>query len=349
MRHKSFWIAFVLTCLFSAVSAFGQSAALTGTVKDSQDASIPGATVTLINEETKVAQTIQTDGAGNYEFPVVRPGSYKLKVEKAGFKTFVQNDVALAVTQRGRIDARLDVGETSTILTVEANASGVQTESASLGTIVENKKIVEIPLNGRFFLDLALLTAGTVVPSTSNRTFLAAPSGIGISGINASGTREDSTNYLFDGINLSDMVQNQITFQPNIDMIQEFKVQTNAFNAEYGRNAGIIINAVSKSGTNGIHGSAFEFVRNEIFDAKNFFDKAGPIAPFKRNIYGYSVGGPVVRNKIFFFHSYEGRQGREVATLNAPVPTEEQRAAVTNPIVRKMLDVIPHANSGSFF
>src|SRR6202007_2657265 len=122
----------------------------------------------------------------------------------------------------------------------------------------------------------------------NNRTFLAVPSGIGISGINASGTREDSTNYMFDGINLSDMVQNQITFQPNIDMIQEFKVQTNAFSAEYGRNAGIIINTISKAGTNDFHGTAYEFVRNDHFDAKNYFDSGTkPIPPFKRNIFGY--------------------------------------------------------------
>src|SRR5256885_13349426 len=134
------------------------------------------------------------------------------------------------------------------------------------------------------------MTAGTVAPRTNNRTFLAAPSGIGISGINASGTREDSTNYVVDGINLSDMVQNQITFQPNIDMIQEFKVQTNAFSAEYGRNAGIIINGVSKSGTNGLHGTAYEFVRNSVFDAKNFSDPPARVLPFKRIIFEYSVG-----------------------------------------------------------
>jgi len=343
MRHKSFVLALFLACLFS-VSAFAQSAALTGTVKDAQDAAIPSANITLTNELTKVAQTTQSDESGNYEFPVLRPGTYSMKVEKAGFKTFVQSQIVLAVTERGRIDPSLAIGEASTIVNVEAAAGGIQTESSSLGTIVDNKKIVEIPLNGRFFLDLALLTAGTVVPSTSNRTFLAAPSGIGISGINASGTREDSTNYLFDGINLSDMVQNQITFQPNIDMIQEFKVQTNAFNAEYGRNAGIIINAVSKSGTNGFHGTAFEFVRNEIFDAKNFFDKPGPIAPFKRNIFGYSVGGPIIKNRTFFFHSYEGRQGREVATLNAPVPTDAQRATATNPVIKQLLTLLPKAN-----
>ncbi|HET8550097.1 MAG TPA: hypothetical protein VFL57_18935, partial [Bryobacteraceae bacterium] len=220
-----------------------------------------------------------------------------------------------------------------------------------LGEVIETKKIVEIPLNGRFFLDLALLTPGTVVPSTNNRTFLASPSGIGSSGINASGAREDSTNYLFDGINLSDMVQNQITFQPNIDMIQEFKVQTNAFTAEYGRNAGIIINAVSKSGTNGLHGTAYEFVRNEKFDAKNYFDRGDlPIPRFKRNIFGYSVGAPIIRNRTFFFHSYEGRRGRESVSLRTAVPSIEQRQAVTNPVIRQLLTLVPEPNSpGSFF
>ena len=207
--------------------------------------------------------------------------------------------------------------------------------------MVENKKIVEIPLNGRFFLDLALLQAGTVVPSTNNRTFLAAPSGIGISGINASGTREDSTNYMFDGINLSDMVQNQITFQPNIDMIQEFKVQTNAFSAEYGRNAGIIINGVSKSGTNGLHGTAYEFVRNDHFDAKNFFDPAGPDSAVQTQYLRLQRGRPIIKNKTFFFTSYEGRRGREVATLNTVVPTPAQRAGVTNPVIQKLLGLVP--------
>src|SRR4029077_15132792 len=258
--------------------------------------------------------------------------------------------VTLAVEQRARVDATLQVGEVSAEVTVQEAAALVQTESSALGDVVDSKRIAEIPLNGRFFLDLAMMTAGTVVTSTNNRTFLAVPSGIGISGINASGTREDSTNYLFDGTNLSDMVQNQITFQPNIESIQEFKVQTNAFSAEYGRNAGIIINAISKQGTNSVHGSAFEFVRNEKFDAKNFFDRPDlPIPAFKRNVYGYSIGGPIVRNKTFFFQSYEGREGREVANLNAQVPTTAERATVTNPVVLKLLALIPASNSGNRF
>jgi hypothetical protein len=348
----AFLFSSLVVVLFIFVEpCFAQNAAVTGIVKDQQDAAVPSASITLKNLDTGATLNTKTDAGGAYEFPVVRPGPYSLKAEASGFKTFMNERFAVNVEARARVDVTLQVGDTSTTVSVNEAAAGVQTESSSLGDVVTNTKIVEIPLNGRFFLDLALLTAGTVVPSTNNRSFLAVPSGIGISGINASGTREDATNYVFDGMNLSDMVQNQITFQPNVDMIQEFKVQTNAFSAEYGRNAGIIINAVSKSGNNGFHGTVFEFVRNEKFDAKNYFDGPGPIAPFKRNIYGYSVGGPIIKDRTFFFTSYEGRQGREVASLRTQVPSAAQRAGVSDPIVQKLLGIIPQANdpTGTFF
>lgn len=347
MRKRFSYIRGAVLCLSAALPLVAQNAALVGTARDPQQAAMPGVAISLTNVNTGVAQTAKSDDEGNYEFPIVKPGDYTLKAEQAGFRTFVQSRFTLAVGERLRVDLSMQLGEATSLVTVEAEVGGVLTETSALGQVVTKERIVEIPLNGRFFLDLALLTPGTVVPSTNNRTFLATPSGIGSSGINASGTREDSTNYLFDGINLSDMVQNQITFQPNIDMIYEFKVQTNAFSAEYGRNAGIIVNAVSRSGSNNIHGTAFEFVRNEKFDAKNFFDPRGPIAPFKRNIFGYSVGGPIYRNKTFFFHSYEGRQGREVATLNTVVPTAAQRAGVTNPITQKLLGLVPNANDAT--
>src|SRR3989441_6425189 len=343
-------LAIVFVC-FGAIPALAQNAALVGTVRDSQQALIPGAMVTLQNLDTSVEFNSTTNELGNYEFPTVRPGNYSVRVELSGFRRFVQN-VVLAVNQRGRVDATLQVGDISAEVTVQETTTVVQTESSALGDVVHSRDLVNIPLNGRFFLDLAMMTAGTVMPSTNNRTFLAVPSGIGISGINASGTREDSTNYLFDGINLSDMVQNQITFQPNIDMIQEFKVQPNAFSAEYGRNAGIIVNGVSKSGTNGLHGTAFEFVRNDKFDAKNYFDRGdAPIPPFKRNVFGYSVGGPIRKNHTFFFTSYEGRQGREFTSLNTLVLTAAQRAQIANPVMVKLLALLPAANdpTGSRF
>jgi len=240
MRRGHF-ISLVLGILFGATTAFAQNAALVGNVRDAQQAVIPGAAVTLTNSDTGASLIGNSNEMGAFEFATVRPGNYTLKVEQPGFRAFTQS-LVLAVGQRGRVDVVLQVGEISAAVTVEVATSPlVQTESSALGDVVDTKKISDVPLNGRFFLDLALLTAGTVVPSTNNRTFLATPSGIGISGINASGTREDSTNYMFDGINLSDMLQNQITFQPNVESIQEFKVQTNAFSAEYGRNAGIIV------------------------------------------------------------------------------------------------------------
>ncbi len=342
---RALFVAFLLS--FS-ISMQAQNASLVGNVKDAQDAVIANATVTLTNLDTGVSQSVKASEGGIYEFPTLRPGRYSVKVEQAGFKTYLQSPVVLEVEQRGRVDTRLEVGDLSTIVNVEASSVRVMTESSSLGSVVTSKSIAELPLNGRFFLDLALIQPGTVAPSTNNRTFLAVPSGIGMSGINASGTREDSTNYLFDGINISDMVQNQITFQPNIDMIQEFKVQTNAFSAEYGRNAGIIINGISKSGTNGLHGTAYEFVRNDHFDAKNFFDRGdAPIPSFKRNVFGYSVGGPVVKSKTFFFTSYEGRRAREVASLNTLVLTDAQRGTVTDPVMRKLLDLIPKPNDAT--
>ncbi len=343
--------ALLALMLLSTLPLAAQSASVVGTVKDPQDAAMPNVTVTLTGVDTGVSQTTKSDGAGYFEFSFVKPGNYTLKAEIAGFKTFVQSSFAVAVDQRANISPTMQLGEAATTVTVDTAPTGVQTESSNLGDVVDNKKIVDIPLNGRFFLDVALLTVGTTVPSTNNRTFLAVPSGIGISGINASGTREDSTNYLLDGVNLSDMVQNQITFQPNIDMVQEFKVLTNAFNAENGRNAGIIITAVSKSGANGIHGTGFEFLRNQRFDAKNYFDPPGPIALFNRDIYGYSIGGPIVRNRTFFFTSYEGREGHEVATIKTIVPTDAQRATVTNPVISRLLTLIPRATdpTGTFF
>src|SRR5207249_2003227 len=279
IKRLSVCLAIVFVCS-AAIPALAQNAALVGTVRDAQQALIPGVMVTLQNLDTGVELTTMTNELGNYEFPTVRPGNYSVRVELSGFRRFVQN-IALAVNQRSRVDGTLQVGDVSAEVSVQEAAVVVQTESSALGDVVHSRDLVNIPLNGRFFLDLALMTAGTVVPSTNTRTFLATPSGIGISGINASGTREDSTNYLFDGINLSDMLQNQITFKPNV--------------------------------------------------------------------FGYSIGGPIGKGKTFFFHSYEGRQGREVTTLNTQVPTAAERAVVTNPVIQKLLALVPAANLGNRF
>jgi hypothetical protein len=185
--YSSFRLAVFV--LLGIVPLLAQNASVVGTVKDAQEAVVPSATVTLTNLQTGIAQVTKTDTSGNYEFPQTRPGNYSIKVEHAGFATYVQSPFVLEVEQRGRADVSLQLGQTSTIITVEAQSSAIQTESSSLGSVVSSTKISQLPLNGRFFLDLAMIQVGTVAPSTNNRTFLAVPSGIGISGINASGTR----------------------------------------------------------------------------------------------------------------------------------------------------------------
>ncbi|MEO8028995.1 MAG: carboxypeptidase regulatory-like domain-containing protein, partial [Bryobacteraceae bacterium] len=317
--------------LLTMLPGLAQNASLVGTVRDGQYALVPSASVKLINQLTGVSLATYTGESGAYAFPLVHPGTYALRIERFGFKTYEQRKIALTVDQRARVDILLAIGDTSTFLSVEENAGRVQIETASLGEVIETKNVLELPLNGRYFLDLVRLTPGTTVQSTNNRVANNAAANIGPTGINASGAREDSTNYLFDGINLSDMAQNQISFQPNIDMIQEFKVQIDAFSAEYGRNAGMIVNAVSRSGLNDFHGTGFEFIRNDALDARNYFDRStSPVRPFKRNIFGYSFGGALIRNKTFFFTSYEGRQGRESSSIRTLVPSAAQRASVTD-------------------
>jgi len=180
--QKSFGFSAVVCLIFAALPLAAQNASLAGTVKDQQGGVIPNAAVTLTSADTGVTQAIGADSSGNFEFPAVRPATYAVKVVQKGFQTYTQTGIVLAVDERRRLDVVMQVGDTSSVVTVESQSATVSTESSTLGSVVENKKIVEIPLNGRFFLDLALLQTGTVVPSTNNRTFLAAPSGIGISG-----------------------------------------------------------------------------------------------------------------------------------------------------------------------
>jgi outer membrane receptor protein involved in Fe transport len=350
-----------IACLAALLTtvAFAQNASLTGTVKDAQDAVVSSSVVTLTDIEKKTSLKTVTNQLGFYEFPTLRPGSYSLRVEAQGFRSFKLEPVVLEVGERGRADASLTVGEVSSTVAVTAEATGVETESSAIGEVISTRKMAELPFNGRFFLDLAQLAPGTVLGSTNNRAGSTASSAFGAFSINSSGARSDQAAFLLDGINLND--GSQIEFQPNIDSIQEFKVVSNAFSAEYGRSSGISITAVSKTGTNSLHGGLFEYLRNDKLDALNFFDlpraaakaqTGREIAPFKRNIFGESVGGPVFlpriydgRSKTFFFHSYEGRRQRESETFNVTVPTAAQRSSVTNPVILNLLPLIPSPNA----
>jgi hypothetical protein len=348
---------FIVLTLLLVDAAVAQNSSLTGTVKDSQEATISEAILTLTDIEKQVTWKTVSNQLGLYDFPTLRPGTYSLKVEAPGFRVFRLQPVVLEVGQRARADATLVVGEVSSTVDVNAEVTGVQTETSSIGEVISTKKMAELPFNGRFFLDLAQLAPGTVLGSTNNRSGATASSAFGAFSINSSGARSDAAAFILDGINLND--GSQIEFQPNIDSIQEFKVVSNAFSAEFGRSSGIQITAVTKSGANSLHGGIFEYLRNDKLDALNFFDLPRNVAlaqtgrdipPFKRNIFGESIGGPVWlpgyngRNRTFFFHSYEGRRQRETETYNVSVPTQAQRAAVTNPVIQKLLDLLPLPN-----
>ncbi|MCA1817194.1 MAG: TonB-dependent receptor [Acidobacteria bacterium] len=344
-----------LCCL--APAAFAQSTAtLQGTITDPQGAVVPNARVVARNAAASVERTAQTDEAGNYQIAALPVGTYRVEVQAQGFQTQVVNAVALEVAHTVVQNFQLTVGNVSQEVVVLSESSVVETATSSVGTVINQRTVQEIPLNGRHFVDLGLLLPGSVTPPQNG--FLTAPlRGQGSFAFNTAGNREDTVNFQINGVNLNDMVQNQITFQPSINTVQEFKADNSTFSAEYGRNSGAVVNIATRSGTNDFHGELFEFLRNDALDARNFFDAQKP--PFKRNQFGFALGGPVLlphfgeggkpyysgRNKTFFFFSYEGLRQRQGLTLVSDVLSDAQRAAATSPTTLKLLQLIPRANA----
>ena len=332
------------------------TATLQGTVTDSKGALVPNATVTVRNRSTSFERSTQTDTDGNYQVAALPVGTYAIEVKIEGFKTQVADNVILEVAKTVVQNFQLDVGAISEQVLVSSDVPVIETATTSVGTVIDQRTVQEIPLNGRHFVDLGLLIPGSVTPPQNG--FLTAPlRGQGSFAFNTAGNREDTVNFMINGINLNDMVQNQITFQPSINTVQEFKVDNSTFSAEYGRNSGAIVNIATRSGTNSYHGEFFEFLRNEKLDARNFFDfNSSEPPPFKRNQFGFNIGGPIHfprfgeggpifsyngTNRTFFFFSYEGLRQRQGLTLTSNVPTLQQRAGVTNSTVTKLLPLIP--------
>jgi outer membrane receptor protein involved in Fe transport len=338
----------------SVALAFTQTtASIKGTVTDSSNAAIPGATVTIKNTAGIDRQT-QTNSTGYYEVPALPPGTYSVEVKATGFQIQEAKDVILQVSQDSLQNFTLKVASTTEVVTVEGTAPVIETGTVTVGQAIDQRTVQEIPLNGRHFVDLGLLIPGTVTPPQNG--FLTAPlRGQGSFAINTAGNREDTVNFMVNGINLNDMVQNQITFQPSINTVSEFKVDNSTYSAEYGRNSGAIANIATRSGTDNYHGEVFDFLRNNYFDARNFFNKVGvPQSPFIRNQFGANFGGPIVKDKTFFFLSYEGLRQRQGLTINTQVLTNAQRQQVTtvgNPVSVQLLNFIPAANdpTGTLF
>src|SRR5690349_372189 len=353
----SAWVLLLVMFVF-AVGAFGQTtAAIQGTVSDSSGAVVPGAKVTITGPLGIFRET-RTNSEGFYQVPALPPGVYVVKVEKEKFQIQQVKDLLLEVNKNTVQNFSLNVASSSQVVTVEATAPVIETTTVTVGQVINQRTVQDIPLNGRHFVDLALLIPGTVTPPQNG--FLTAPlRGQGSFAFNTAGNREDAVNFMINGINLNDMVQNQVTFQPTINTVSEFKVDNSTYSAEYGRNSGAIVNIATRSGTNEIHGEAYDYLRNDFFDARNAFNTktvkdtntglqvSNPMASFKRNQFGGDFGGPIVRDKTFFFLSYEGLRQRQGLPFAANVFDDATRSTIqagSSPVAKALLNLVPQAN-----
>ena len=319
-RGWSAWLVIGCLALLGALTAAAEvSGTILGTVKDSSGAVIPGVQVVARNEATGLEKSSMTDASGAYRIQALPVGRYSVRVAHTGFKDFVEEGVVLTVDEQRRIDVVMQVGSTSEQVSVSANAAHVETTDTQLGQVINEKQISQMPLNGRSFLDLFGLQPG-VAPAASPGN--ASNQGPGTFSVN--GEREQSNGFLINGADVSGGANFEAGVQPNLDSIEEFRLLTDTFDAEYGRFSGAIMNTVTKSGTNSIHGTVFEFLRNDAMDSKGYFAKTK--GALKKNQYGFAVGGPAIKNKLFWFTDYQGdRQVNGGAGNTTLVPTNDER------------------------
>ena len=308
-------------------TAQGVLAEIHGIVTDSTGSAIPGATILIVNDTKGWRRSILSNSQGEYTLPELEADSVTLTVNASGFRENVRRGIKLQTGQQARVDFTLSTGEASDVITVTADASLLQSSDATIGAVVDQRKIVELPLNGRQFFQLAQLVPNVFPPITGSSLAFRG-------GFNVAGQAEVNNNYLLDGIDNSDEATMQPTVSPSIDGLQEFKLLTGVYSAEYGRFSGGQILITTKSGSNSLHGSAYEFYRTSALDAKNYFSP-GVVPPYKRNQYGASIGGPISRNHTFFFGTYEGlRLSQQISAL-ATVPTLAERSGNLSDLMSK--------------
>ena len=306
-------VAFLLPAIARAQTSAGK---IVGVVQDSSGGVLPGVSIVVKNLGTGTSRDTVSDARGQFDVSGLAPGRYQVDAELQGFRKVSQGPVTVQVNQETRVNQTLSVGAVAETVTVTAEGILVQTTTSAVGKVVDEKQILELPLSGRNFADLGLLTPGVTTrgqSTSAGTTFY------------VHGQRNDANNFLLDGVSDNSLEGNSLQARPNVDAVQEFKIQTSNFSAEFGRNTGSVVNVVTKSGTNAFSGSGWEFLRSDKFQAKNFFATTDP-PPLKFNQYGGTLGGPVVRNKTFFFGSFEGyREGRG-QTRQTIVATAQERA-----------------------
>ncbi len=319
-----------LACLLPAHAAAQATGQISGLVSDQSGAVLAGATVDATNEGTSQTRSAVSGADGLYTIPLLPPGRYTVRGSLSGFRSVVHQGVIVTVNDTARVDLAFALGEVSESVTVVGESPLVETAHATLGIVVDEKKIVELPLNGRNFTQLGTLIPGVVAPpgGLGGQAGDATPGGFGAatSGFSVNGMRNQSNNFLLDGASNNDTFNTGFVLRPPPDAIQEFKILTHSYNAEYGRSAGSVVNVATKSGTNEWRGSAWEFNRDDRFEARNFFSPPNQPKPtLKQNQFGASAGGPLSKNRLFAFGYYEGYRNTRGTTQTVQVLSEAQR------------------------
>ena len=334
-------LAAILSLPTAAVAQVA-TGSMVGTVVDASGQLVPGAQVTVREVNRNTTTTLTTDAAGVYTAPFLVPGTYEVSVELQGFKSWIRRAIVLQVNDRLRIDAKLEVGTVTESTTVTAESPLVRTDSSEVGTVIEEKAVKELPLNGRNFATLVYLAPG-ITPGQAGENLSGASTfnPRGASNFNALGSQANSNAWLIDGIDNNEFTFNTVIVAPSVEQVREFKVLSGVFSAEFGRGAGVV-SVSTKSGTNQLHGTGYEFLRNDAFDARNFFVRKvvaadgtlvkDPVPPLDRHQFGGAVGGAVVipglydgHSRTFFFADYAGiKETRGVTTVNT-VPTAATR------------------------
>jgi hypothetical protein len=320
LRLQTISVLFLSIFLTSTTPLWAQkdAGAIVGLVRDPSGAVVTGAKVTVTDVDRGTQLTLTTNAEGEYVASPLRIGRYSVTVEKQGFKKAVAGPVQVNIQDRVGVDLKLEPGMATEVVTVTSDRPQLETETSELGQVVDSRTINALPLNGRNYAQLALLGVGVASAEPGSRVETTY-------GFSSNGARSLQNNFLLDGIdnnaNLGDVLNGAAyVVQPAVDAIAEFKVETNSYSAEFGRGNGAIMNAVIKSGTNQIHGDVWEFLRNEKLDAINAFDIFGQ-QPYKQNQFGFTLGGPIVKNKAFFFGDYEGLRIRHALPQLSTVPT----------------------------
>jgi hypothetical protein len=325
----------VLTILASANILYADvTGSIAGTVKDRSDAAVVGAQVVAVNVETNSQHPVVSGPDGSFSILALPAGTYRLTVTAKGFRPFSETNIVVRVNDKLHYDVTLDVGTATEQIEVIANSVQVQTESTQLGDVIDSKKMLALPLNGRSYIDLLGLQAG-VAPGTSESIQQDRPvSGtLNPGNISVNGQRETANAFLVNGGDVSEGRNLGAGLVPNLDSVEEFRLITNSFDAEYGKFSGAVMNAITKSGTNSFHGDAFWFLRNDAFDANNYFANAGglPKTALQRNQFGAVGGGPIKKDRLFFFADYQGTRQTQGAVTTTTLPTADQRQGNFDP------------------